>query len=453
MSDPTQIVKIDLTDETRATIAESTRVAETSLQDAMDLLLGMEKKCRQGNDFDNLREVVLHMVRLCQQKGDWAKLCTILQVIAKRRAQHKSAITAIVQESVTFVDQTPSEAVKVELIKTLKDICEGKMYVEGEGARLTLQLALIREKEGKLGEACDIVQDVQVETYGSLSRLEKAEYIIEQVRLNLKRRDFVRALIQSRKMNRKLLSEPGFEMVNIRFYSLMSEYNRHERDAWELCQCYHSIASTNTTALAAVAGADVDVTSQALRSAIVFLLLSPFSSTQQDMLHRTAARKDVESMPEYAAALKLFTTQELVAYPFETLPALLADPALAMPGPDGVTSDLPHWTDMFHRRVVQHNLRVIAKYYTRITMPRLAALLSLSSAQVEEYLADACERDEVALKIDRPGGVVIFGRARSHDEVLSDWNSDIGKLLHTMESTCHLINRELMVHMPRGSAE
>ena len=43
-----------------------------------------------------------------------------------------------------------------------------------------------------------MIQDVHVETYGSLSKKEKAEYILQQIRLNLLKKDYVRALIQSR---------------------------------------------------------------------------------------------------------------------------------------------------------------------------------------------------------------------------------------------------------------
>ena len=57
---------------------------------------------------------------------------------------------------------------------------------------------------GDISGACDMIQDVHVETYGSLSKKEKAEYILEQIRLNLLKNDYVRALIQSRKMNRKV---------------------------------------------------------------------------------------------------------------------------------------------------------------------------------------------------------------------------------------------------------
>jgi 26S proteasome regulatory subunit N5 len=128
-----------------------------------------------------------------------------------------------------YLDSTPDEDAKIALVKTLKDICEGKMYVEGESARLHLMLANIYESRGDIAAACDMIQDVHVETYGSLSKKEKAEYILHQIRLNLLRKDFVRALIQSRKMNRKVLEEADMDSIKVSFYRLMIDYYTFER--------------------------------------------------------------------------------------------------------------------------------------------------------------------------------------------------------------------------------
>ena len=66
-------------------IPESIALAnERGLDEAILLLLGLEKKCRVNNDFANLKEVCLHMVRLCRSKSDWAKLNSTLAVINKR---------------------------------------------------------------------------------------------------------------------------------------------------------------------------------------------------------------------------------------------------------------------------------------------------------------------------------------------------------------------------------
>lgn len=42
-----------------------------------------------------------------------------------------------------------------------------------ERARLTHKLALIKEKHGDINEAANIMQELQVETYGSMEKQEK----------------------------------------------------------------------------------------------------------------------------------------------------------------------------------------------------------------------------------------------------------------------------------------
>ena len=44
------------------------------------------------------------------------------------------------------------------------------------------QLAAIKEGQGKLAEAAEIIQEVAVETFGALSKQEKIAFILEQAR-------------------------------------------------------------------------------------------------------------------------------------------------------------------------------------------------------------------------------------------------------------------------------
>jgi 26S proteasome regulatory subunit N5 len=195
--------KKDFSGELQLIIPESIEVAQSKgIDDAILLLLAFEKKCRINNDFHSLKETCLHIIRLCRQRNDWEKINSLLSILNKRRAQNKLTITAIVNEAMTYLDQTPTKADKIALIKTLMLICEGKIYVEAESARLHLILAFIYEEDGDINAACATIQDVHVETYGSIPREEKAEYIYHQTRFNILNKDFVRALIQSRKMNR-----------------------------------------------------------------------------------------------------------------------------------------------------------------------------------------------------------------------------------------------------------
>merc|ERR1712232_884201 len=93
------------------------------------------------------------------------------------------------------VSNDKEREMREKLIVTLRDITDGKMFLEAERARLTRTLAIIKEEENKIGEASDVLQEVHVETYGSLSKREKVEFILEQMRLTLAKKDYIRSHI------------------------------------------------------------------------------------------------------------------------------------------------------------------------------------------------------------------------------------------------------------------
>lgn len=415
------------------------------MEEAISYLLPLEKQCRINNDFINLREVSVQMVRLCRSKNDWEKLNSVLALVNKRSSQHKSTLSGVVQESITYLDATPSMEVKVKLIKALIEVCEGKIYVEAESANLHFILAKIYEDQGNIALACDTIQDVHVETYGSLSKMEKAQYILEQIRLNLIRKDFIRTAIQSRKMNLKTIEEEGFEDVKIKYYLMQIEYHMFQKNPWEVCQACFKIASTKLKDSAYEA-----VRREALESAIVFLLISKHDNHQSDMLHRmknllTTDFKTLALGDAFTHSLKLFTHDEIIDAPYSGQDVIESHTSLhkfAITNPELGK----YFIDQFHIRIIQHNLRVVAKYYKRIQLVRLQQLLRLSADDLEQQLSTMSFSGDLTLKIDRPAGIVTFKQHRSPDEVLSDWSGDISKMLGLMEATCHLVNREIMVN-------
>jgi 26S proteasome regulatory subunit N5 len=118
----------------------------------------------------------------------------------------------MVQEAMSHLDDTPDMDTKLELIDTLRTVTEGKIFVEVERARLTRILSKIREDEGKIEEAADILQELQVETFGSMDKREKTDFILEQMRLLLAKRDYTRTQIISKKINTRFFKEEENEV-------------------------------------------------------------------------------------------------------------------------------------------------------------------------------------------------------------------------------------------------
>jgi 26S proteasome regulatory subunit N5 len=72
-----------------------------------------------------------------------------------------------------------------------------------ERARITRILSQIKKAQGDLSAAADILCELQVETFGSMTRREKTEFILEQVGLCIERQDWTQAAILSRKINKR----------------------------------------------------------------------------------------------------------------------------------------------------------------------------------------------------------------------------------------------------------
>lgn len=138
--------------------------------------------------------------------------------------------------------------------------------------------------------------------------------------------------------------------------------------------------------------------------------------------------------------IQLWLKQEIIHYPMAHQQELESLPSFVQGGTDLVS----HWKQMFHRRIIQHNLRVVSVYYQRLSGTRLAQLLQLSGERLETELADMVSAGDVYAKMDRPKDIVRFCQKPSPEETLSGFASDLDRLLHLVETTTHLIHKENM---------
>lgn len=107
--------------------------------------------------------------------------------------------------------------------------------------------------------------------------------------------------------------------------------------------------------------------------------------------------------------------------------------------------DSPAWREL-RDRVIEHNIRVLAKYYTQITVSRLSQLLDLSVADAEERISQQVVKKDVYARIDRPAGIVTFGKRSDANDVLNEWASRLEKHVKLVDDTVHLIHRENVAH-------
>ncbi|KAK5641305.1 hypothetical protein RI129_009852 [Pyrocoelia pectoralis] len=419
-------------------IPEYTKMAGMGkLHDALDGLLALEKQTRTVADMVSSGRVLVAIVQICFEAKNWVALNEHIVLLSKRRSQLKQAVAKMVQECCTYVDQTPDKETKIQLIDTLRQVTEGKIYVEVERARLTHKLAQIRETEDNITEAANIIQELQVETYGSMEKREKVELILEQMRLCLAKQDYIRTQIIAKKINTKFFEEEGTQDLKLKYYRLMMEVDQHEGSYLATCKHYRAVLNTSSIQ-------DNTVERQGVAQAVVlYLVLAPHDNEQSDLTHRVLEDKSLEEIPLFKQLLKLFTTPELIKWSgfceiYET--TLKNTPVFS-----SNEQSKQRWKDL-RSRVVEHNIRVMAKYYTRIRLSRMAELLDLSTGETEEFLSQMVVNKTVHAKTDRPAEVVHFQQSKDPSDILNDWAHDLSSLMQLVNKTTHLINKEECVH-------
>ncbi|RZB96919.1 26S proteasome non-ATPase regulatory subunit 12-like A isoform D [Glycine soja] len=305
-------------------LAHNPTMANTgNLDAAIEQLLNVEKQMRLAGDVAGTRKAATDILQLCFDARAWKTLNDQIVVLSKRRGQLKQAVTAMVQQAMQYIDETPDIETRIELIKTLNSVSAGKIYVEIERARLIKKLAKIKEEQGLIAEAADLMQEIAVETFGAMAKTEKIAFILEQVRLCLDRQDYVRAQILSRKISPRVFDAdlskekkkpkegdnvveeapadiPSLLELKQIYYELMIRYYSHNNDYLEICRCYKAIYEIPSVK------EDPAKWIPILRKICWYLVLAPYDPMQSSFLNSTLADKNLSEIPNFKYVLLTF---------------------------------------------------------------------------------------------------------------------------------------------------
>jgi len=265
-------------------------------------------------------------------------------------------------------------------LETLNKVTDGKIYVEIERSRIARMQAQLLEQENKLVEACEVLQDVQIETIGSMEAPEKIDFILYHFRLTLDSKDFVRAVIIARKITERSLSIPEHQDLKIEFFKLMIRYHVEKKSWIDIAKAYLSIYDTEKVK------SDEKIFSEILANAVSYLILSPWDNLSSDLMHRVFDDKKIDSLKMYKQLLKTFVSAELInPQQFDSIYKnhLLENPVFGVDG--------SRWQEL-HNRIVENNIRVISVYYTKIHMKRLAQLLHLDEQATEDFVSKMVQK-------------------------------------------------------------
>lgn len=341
---------------------------------------------------------------------------------------------------------------------------------------MTRILSNIKKEQGDINAACDILCELQVETFGSMTRREKTEFILEQVALCIEKGDWTQAGILSRKISTRYFArkpkktpeqiekerkakeeaakkkadadsdqpeekEDDVTDLKLRYFEQQIVLAKHDDKYLEVCKHYRAVLDTESVEQ------NPEQLHAVLQRVIFFVLLAPYDNEQSDLLHRVFADTRNAEVPQDAQLLKQFTIDELMRWPKieEQFGKHLTSTDIFSSSSNPSDPQAHTRYQALRHRVIEHNVRVVAKYYTRITFPRLTQLLDLSEEETEKYISDLVTKKTLYARIDRPAKVVNFEVRRGPDEVLDEWSSSMKGLLGLLERVGHLMQREEMM--------
>ncbi|EAK88438.1 Rpn5 like 26S proteasomal regulatory subunit 12, PINT domain containing protein [Cryptosporidium parvum Iowa II] len=519
----------DLSAETDSLITklENAGVNEVNFQNAVEELLVLEKKCRQVSDSNSSCKIIYKIILwLLKYSKNIDEPLSVIQKICKKRSQLKKVISYIIQlflnlvvdsivalspnfakynssrkhiETVTNLEES-YRSISYEIknmlecnkiITILSEITQGKIYLELERARLMLILSNIKQEDNDLKEASKLLEDITVETIGNMDLREKTQYVLEQMRLSLLCKDFVRLQIFAKKINPKIIEK--FIDLKVIYYQYLIILWHYEQSPKEISMCFlnllNSIANfENDTenSYEKLIGEipeymkspisqynfseKMPTTASCIEGYVIYLILGPYSTNIRDELIKFNKdyQKHIERNVQYISdLLNDYINNELIFLESTknfnyTVPKYFnqLSNCFFFSNNDYEMNNV-YYTEykrckinlcnkkdrftLFMQRIQERNISIISCYYKTISFQRVQDLLNLDGQELQLVVNHLVERGIFSAKINQPAGIITF-TSNNNNGQFNKFHNNVGEILNKLDLLKDLISNDMMIH-------
>ena len=215
-------------------------LSEEILKDVeLKKLIDEEKTTRLENEYEKNRTICKKILEIIYSRNDFPNFLKLFEYLTQRKNQSRESIISMVKHCINeILPNLKNNKDSSDLLNTLIKVTEGKIFVEYEYSQAIRKMTEIYIMNNQINEAAKLIQDVQIEAFGSLENEYKIDYILFQMQVLLEKGDFVRTLIVSNKIKRNHLDDEGIELLKVRFFRLMILYYIHEKKYLDISKCY-----------------------------------------------------------------------------------------------------------------------------------------------------------------------------------------------------------------------
>ncbi|KAI5185084.1 26S proteasome regulatory subunit N5 [Nematocida homosporus] len=414
----------------------------------MDSLLEQEKHFRLNGEKEQSTRILQELVDHSLPQGSESLLETI-RLMGRRKGQIKEAFEKMIlyaydkmlkQTNTTLslysYRDTPlidiKEAYSTPASTTAKDtpflqflqtllstVIEGKIYLEGLRVLVTDAIKQIYLSQGDIQQGLLSIYNVNVETFSSLPVDEVLKYQLEQMRLSILAKDHEKAGILANRISQRQLQEvpslkPAYLNRMIFVYLGKKEYFNVAAIFQEMTQSDEESSSTLTH-------------STAPAFTIFYALLSLFHSSTPYLLQKSTEHKLCSDAARVLG--EKFLARHLIQ------PSAL----LAVLNQSEIFPELINYHQKeIERTILQHNLRVVSSYYTRITIQRMSEIFQMPEKEITDLITEMIRAKLINAEIDQISSTLTI---HSNQNELAEWTSSIEKWLDLLIKISHRISK------------
>ena len=433
-------------------------LSEEILKDVeLKKLIDEEKVTRLENEFEKNRSICKKILDILHSRNDFQNFLKLFEYLTQRRNQSRESIIAMVKHCINEI--LPNLKVQkdtTDLLNTLIKVTEGKIFVEYEYSQAIRKMTEIHLKNKQIDEAAKLVQDVQIEAFGSLESDYKIDYILFQMEVLIEKGDYVRTLIVSNKIKRNHLDDEGIELLKIRFFRLMILYYIHEKQYIEVSKCYKTLydfVKSIKDKLEEFYKKNLELKEKILdnykqaikendlqnlfENYVLFLSICPPELETKNMLNELLIKykKELDKKKEILYIVEKRLSDEIILIN-NNLFNRFKDFEIFRKNPDLIKLFRKYW--------IQHDLSLFEKFFFKIYIKRISEMTLVPVDEIENEIADMVINNFIYARINRIDKIVNFRKKTDYHDDLDNYNYDMDNMLKKIEETCHLINKEYL---------
>ena len=435
-------------------------LSEEILKDVeLKKLIDEEKVTRLENEFEKNRTLTKKILETLHNRNDFPNFLKLFEYLTQRRNQSRESIISMVKYCINdILPNLKDQKDSTELLNTIIRVTEGKIFVEYEYSQAIRKMTEIHLMNKNIEEAAKLIQDVQIEAFGSLESDYKIDYILFQMQVLIEKGDYIRTLIVSNKIKRNHLDDEGIELLKIRFFRLMILYYVHEKKYLEASKCYKTLydfVKLINDKLVEVEKEHKEIKPKILENYIqakkendlvklfenyvLYLSICPPELETKNMLNELKIKYkkelDVDKNILYVVEKRL--SDDII----------LIDNHLFNRYKDfDIFRNNEDLLKLFRKYWIQHDLSLFEKFFGKIHIGRISQMTFVPDDEIESEIADMVVNNYIFARINRIEKIVNFRKKTDHHDVLDNFNYDMDNMLKKIEETCHLINKEYLKH-------